>query len=168
MEKSITLNIPQTILLIVSNPKLQKHYENYVEKELCKVIRHYHKQLYRLDFSLLIGNVFCNYVRLCGYEYSSRVVESLSKINNLGYIHLHGLERCQKLAEKGSNLLDYYTTKLVDELNEQMVALCDDFEYQLCSIINKEEDKIPCGFLEDFVKTKSFGKGNIKLERTWS
>ena len=167
MEKSKTFNYPQLITLVVDNPKLHKYYEAYVEKELCKVIENYHRQLRLLDYELRIGNVFCNYVKLSCYVCSERVIESLANINNFGYVHLHGLKRCQKLVEKNSNLLDYYTEKLIEELNEQLVALCDDFEYQLCAIEGKEIKEIPDGFLEDFIKTKSFGKGKIILEQNY-
>ena len=167
MEKYITLNFPQALDLVLNNPKLHKHYENYVEREFCRVIENYHSQLSYLDFDLRIGNVFCNYVRSADWE-SDRVVNSLSNINSGGYVHLYGLKRCQRLAEKSSNLLDYYTEKLIEELNDQLVELCDDFEYQLSAIDGKEIDSIPEGFLLDFVRTKAFGKGNIKLVEQWT
>lgn len=167
MGKYITLNFPQALDLVLNNPKLHKHYENYVEREFCKVIENYHSQLSYLDFDLRIGNVFCNYVRSAYWE-SCRVVESLSNINNCGYVHLYELKRCQRLAEKNSNLLDYYTEKLIEELNNQLVELCDDFEYQLSAIESKETDSVPEGFLIDFVKTKAFGKGKIKIKEIWT
>ena len=164
MGKSKTMTEREVLTLIANNKTLRDYYETYVEKKLCEVMEDHHDLLRTFDFDLRIGNIYVNYVRESYWTHcNEKLMTQLRKLCDLGYVTLYGLKRCTKLAIKNSNLLEYYFEKLVKELSNEMVVLCDDFEYQLCTIINGEVDDMPTNYLEEFLNTNVLRKGRIVI-----
>lgn len=165
--KKITEN--ELLRLITNNPKLHKAYEDFVDRELCKIIMVHRELLDGFDYTLRIGNVFVNYVKYETYnmwttlsEYQC-VVDKIKQVCDLDWVYAYGLDRCIKLSNKNSNLLFHYAEILIKEFSDAMSELCDDFESQICAISEKELDEIPTGYLGEFIKTKNFGKGKIEI-----
>lgn len=170
MQKQIILSENEALRLVINNSKLNRAYADFVERELCKVIGTYKHHLKGLEYNLQPCGVFKNHVTYIDSGWSNvedyrKIIYQLKGINDIGDIHIPLLERCVKLADKQSNLLYHYFHKLIEEISNQLSWLCDDFEYQLCSIDRKEIDEIPTGFLRDFLSTKHLGRGKIIINQ---
>lgn len=166
MGKHKLLSETEVLTLVVNNPKLNKYYDDFVDRALYKVIQAHKRYLKGLNYHLEPCGVFVNYVAYETYwrddiDTFKTIIGNLFEMSKLGYISPPLLKTCVKLAEKSSNLLYHYFPKLIEAISNDFSCLCDDIEYQLIRIERKDIDEIPTEYLSDFLATDCFGKGKI-------